>query len=320
MLAIAMAEGASGVRVQLLLLPMRMRANSGLPMGRSRHFDRGQRLLLGLSTALILVACSRGLPDANDPGTGGSPGTGQGGGAAGGIGGAGGATRPTCPTGTAMFSVCVVNNTDVLPFPSGAGGGPEHDSVTAAPATVEAVGTGAAPAQCQSARVFGAAVSSDRWFQIRTADSKLWTIGVGGLGSAPIVKTGDSVTLDLTYQFTPSSGPMSPAISGSVQLSNSAGTPLLWAGDNTYSAPWLSLNSGQALCDQTTGPFGCPTTRYQVTATVNGSVATLEPFSATNLGGYYLAVGEYTVVSQIVHTQCAFDPPPVFAAAAVKLQ
>lgn len=55
-------------------------------------------------------------------------------------------------------------------------------------------------------------------------------------------------------------------------------------------------------------------------ANINGSAATLQPFSATNLGGYYLAVGEYTVVSRITHTECAHDPLPPFMAAAVKMQ
>jgi hypothetical protein len=190
----------------------------------------------------------------------------------------------------------------------------------AAAATVEAVGTGAAPAQCQSARVFGAATSSDWWLQVRTADRKLWTIGVGGLGNTVMIKAGDSVTLDLVYQYTPAGGfwQMPAAISGHLQLSNATGTPLLWAGLNSFSSgTWLSLMSGQALCDQKTGL--CPSTRYEIMATINGSVATLAPFSATSLAGYHLAVGEYAIVRQIIHTECAFMGPPALAAAAVKM-
>ena len=126
-------------------------------MEQPRHFGRGQALLIGLSAALLVVACSKEL------------------GSVGGIGGSGGATtRPTCPSGMVTFSICVVNDADMLPLGgSGGASGAIHDSIVAAAATVEAIGTGAAPAQCQNARVFGAAVSSDRWLQVRTADTKL---------------------------------------------------------------------------------------------------------------------------------------------------
>jgi len=328
-----------------LLFGTRMRANSPRSQDGPRHFDRGRRWLIRFPAALLLAACSGGLGGPDNPGTAGSSGTserggrgGRGGsagtafGGTGGIGGTGviggtggiggiagaGGMRPTCPAGTATFSVCVVNDADTLPLTGGVDAGERHDLVTAAPATVEAIGTGAAPAQCQNARVFGAGASSDWWVQVRTGDSKLWTIGVGGLGNTALVKVGDTVTLDLVYQYTPSGfGQMAPAISGNVQLSNAAGTPLLWAGSNSYSGgTWLSLKSGQALCDQVTGI--CPTTRFDVMATINGSVATLPPFSATDLGGYHLEVGEYAVVLKIIHTECAFTGPPAFAAAAVK--
>jgi len=59
-----------------------MRANSVGSMEQPRHFGRGQALLIGLSAALLVVACSKEL------------------GSVGGIGGSGGATtRPTCPSG-----------------------------------------------------------------------------------------------------------------------------------------------------------------------------------------------------------------------------
>ena len=113
---------------------------------------------------------------------------GIGGGATGGFASAPG--LPACPTGTPTFSVCVVSDADVLPFPDTA---QWHDSVVAGAATVEAVGMGAAPAQCPTARVFGAATSSDWWLQARTTGGVLWTIGLGGLGNAPLVQAGDAV-------------------------------------------------------------------------------------------------------------------------------
>ena len=139
---------------------------------------------------------------------------------------------PTCPEGTPTFSsVGVVNSADVLPTAR-----MSRDTIMAAAVTVEAVGTGAAPAQCQNARLFGAATSSDWWLQVRTADNRLWTIGLAGLGNAPFVQVGDPVKLDLDYQRTMLSGvpisPVVPRVTGSLQLSNAAGTPLLWAGSN----------------------------------------------------------------------------------------
>src|SRR5262249_28259690 len=184
-----------------------------------------------------------------------------------------------------------------------------------------AVGPGTAPAQCQNARVFGAATSSDSWVQVRTADKVLWTIGLGSLGNAAMVKTGDVVTFDLDYQRTNNFGPVSggpPKASGHVQLSNAVGTALLWAGTTSSGSTWLSLTMGQPICDLPS-KFDCVSTRFDVVATVNGSVATFAPFSADYLGGYYLAVGEYDL-SMAINTDsgCFFDGPPPFAAAAVK--
>jgi hypothetical protein len=235
-----------------------------------------------------------------------------------------------CPAGSLTFGVCVVSSADVLPLPDGSGGatggaaGGHQDSITAAAGTVEAVGTGAAPARCQDARIFGAAGSSDRWLQVRTADNVLWTIGLRGFGDAPVVEAGDAVRFDLNYRrYTPTfAGPITqglPRTDGYVQLSATAGTPLLWAGSNSYSATWLSFAMGQPLCDRTAG---CPYTRYDVRATVDGSAATVAPFSTVNVAGYTLAVGEYGVPNLSLptgsHTACAFEGSPPFVAAAVK--
>jgi hypothetical protein len=331
-----------------------MHANAAVSKSRLRHFDRGQRLLTGLAGALLLVACSGDLVGDGQPGTAGSPGSGQGGGGTGGAaglpvgriagaagmsfggvggGGTGGAAGmsfggiggggtggfgdnamlPVCPTGTPSFSVCVVSDADLLPLT-----GTWRDSIIAAAATVEAVGTGTAPAQCASARVFGAATSSDWWVQVRTASGLLWTIGLGGLESAPVVQAGDAVRLDLDYAR-PSSF-WGPALdSGYVQLSNTTGTPLLWAGSTTSGVTWLSLAPGQPLCGNSSG--FCPITRFDVTATINGSVATVAPFSAVYLAGYYVVIGQYNLrgpMGNVGHTGCAFDGLPPFAAAAVK--
>jgi hypothetical protein len=302
--------------------------------------DRGRRLAVRLPAALLLVACSGDLGGGQgQPGTGGRTGTGQGGGGGQGgvagaaMGGAGGAAGqggtgglagmlmlPACPTGGApMFTVCVVSNADVLPLPN-----MSSDSITAAAATVEAVGTGDAPSQCGSARVFGAAGSTGWWLQARTADQVLWTIGLGGFGIVPTtVQVGNHVTLDLAYRRTTNYGPvpnLPPKVSGSVQLSDAAGTPLIWAGSASSGGTWLSLTRGQPLCN-VQPDYGCVTARFDVMATVNGSVATLAPFSARYIAGYYVTVGEYDVVTmQYGDTACAFNGPPPFVAAAVKAQ
>ena len=332
-----------------------MSTNSTSSKGCPRHFSRGQALLIGLLAALVPVACGGDLSGEASPGTAGSSGTGQGGtggavgqggtGGAAGRGGTGGAAGrggagdaagrggtwggslpdlPACPTGTPTFSVCVVRDSDVLPLPiSGVGGmaGMHRDLVKAAVGNVETVGAGTAPARCQDARVFGATASGDWWFQVRTSDNVLWTIGLSGLGDTPLVMTGDKVTLDLDYERTTYYGavPEGPVKAlGWVQVSNGAGTPLVWAGVANYGMTWLSLNRGQGLCNLTTATFGCPATRYEVAATVNGSAATVAPFSAANVGSYYLAVGEYDIGRPATQTSCAFDAPPAFTAAAVK--
>jgi hypothetical protein len=213
-----------------------------------------------------------------------------------GQGGTGGA--PVCPSGTPTFSVCVVSSADPQPFPQGA-----TDPFITTAATVEAVGTGNAPAQCQSARVFGAARSSERWFQVRAANNVLWTIGLAGLGNAPVVRVGDQVTFALEYWAT-----WPHANQGHVQLSDSGGTPLLWAGTSTYRLTLLSLVMGQPLCDLASPIQFCYGKRYDVMATVNGSAATLAPFSATSVGGYTLAVGAYEVGSpRSVSSGCFTD-------------
>jgi hypothetical protein len=308
---------------------MRMQGNPAVAKSRLRHFDRGPCLPIGLAGALLLVACSRdmGGNGQGGRGTGGAAGMSFGGIGGGGMGGFAGAPMlPVCPTATPTFSVCVVSDADVLPFPATA---TWRDSVMAAAATVEAVGVGAAPAQCANARVFGAATSSDWWVQVRTAGGVLWTIGLGGLGDAPVVHAGDAVRLDLDYWRT-TTMPGLPMPSGHVQLSNTAGTPVLWAGLNfssgvTWLSPsgvtWLSLAVGQPLCGYESGL--CPVRRYDVIATVNGSVATVAPFSAVDLGGYYLAVGQFDLRgggggTGGGHTECAFNLPPPVAAAAVK--
>lgn len=269
-----------------------------------------------MSAVLLLAACSEQLGGKGQAGNAGNPGTGQGGG--GGIGGsgtggvAGGPTLPACPTGAPTFSVCVVSDADVLPFSATA---TWHDSVTAAAATVEAVGAGAAPAQCQSARVFGAATSSAWWVRVGAADKGFWTIGVGGLGDTPLVQAGETVTLDLDYYRT-NTMPGLPTPGGHVQLSDRAGTPLLWAGSTSAGTTWLSLAPGRALCARANGT-GCNITRYEVSATVNGNVATVAPFGAVSLGGYDLVTGQYETGAGF-HTECSANGPPPFSAAAVK--
>jgi hypothetical protein len=108
---------------------------------------------------------------------------------------------------------------------------------------------------------------------------------------------------------------------GYVQLSDITGTPLVWAGSDTLmAATWLSLAMGQPRCDYAT--WTCYITRHAVTATINGSVTTMEPFSTAHIGGYSLAIGEASTRSSnrmfSSQSACSFDGPPQFAAAAVR--
>jgi hypothetical protein len=200
----------------------------------------------------------------------------------------------------------------MLPVAGGAGGAAQYESIKGAGVTVEAIGTGAAPAQCRSGVVFGAAANSDRWLQVRTPDQVLWTIGLGGLGNAPMVATGDHLTFDLEFYGASVGG------GGYVQLSDAAGTPLVWAGSTTFGLTWLSLTRGGPVCGIANGS-GC-SFRYDVAVTLNGTVATAAPFSAMSIGGYDLAVGEYDDGMATTSSGCGYPAFPLFAAAAVKAQ
>jgi hypothetical protein len=305
-------------------------------------------VLIGLSVALLLAACSQNLEGGAGGagaggGTGGGAGTsfggsggvagtssggiagtsaggsggggagGGGGTSAGGFGGGGGLPlTPACPTGTPTFSVCLISDADVLPFHPG--GELFQDSVMA-DATIEAVGTGTAPAQCMNARIFGAATNSDRWLQVRAPNNRLWTIGLAGLPDTPAFRAGDPVRLDIDYRRV-QNVPTSWKTFGYVQLSDPAGTPLLWAGLDSYSTTWLSLVMGERLCGVSTGL--CHSARHDVRATINGTAATVAPFSAVSLAGYHLAVGEYDVPFFGGHSGCSQFPTPPLAAVAIK--
>jgi hypothetical protein len=229
----------------------------------------------------------------------------------------GASALPSCPGGAPTFSVCAVSDADVLPLAKMA-----RDSVMAAAATVEAIGAGTAPAQCQSARLFGAATGSDWWVQVRTADTTLWTIGLHGFNNPPGIQTGDSVTLDVQIQRSVSD-PVTPQptrSTGFVQLSNAAGTPLVWAGSDVFMTTWMTLATGRPLCLRS---GFCGVNQDEIVATINGSVATLMPFSSAQIGGYDVSIGANETptrptMSSGSSTGCAFEGPVQFAAAAVK--
>jgi hypothetical protein len=304
----------------------------------ARHFDRGFSLaFLGL-VSLSLAACSTS-PTNLDPGTGGVGGTGinsnlcgstgaagnfqagvGGSTSSGGIGGGGtgagtGGTMsaPTCAAdGTVTFGVCFVNSADVLPPPVTDGG-----NSTSGSATIENVGIGRAPASCEDARWYGARGTSEWWFQARAADNRLWTFGVRGLG-VPLVRKNDTVTLNHAWSGYSASSASNPT--GRLELSDAAGTPLLWAGATLSQAStgWLQFSAADDVCQRAFG--SCQYIRENVTITVNGSVTTVAPFGAACLGGYYIAVGEAATL--VTHNEpCGYDNPgPPFATGAVKVQ
>jgi len=295
-----------------------MRANSRSGRPRSRHFDRAFALL----TVSLLAACSASSGTSDTTGTAGTAGTGAAGTAstAGttGTGGTGGSSGlPVCAGGAPTFGVCFVSDADVLPLPlpGNDAAGTRTNGATAA--TIMDVGIGTAPAQCESARAFGARGPSDWWFQAKTADNHLWTIGVRGLASAPLVAKNDSVTLDLDWHGTQISSYGPPK--GHLQLSNAAATPLLWAGAasgnvGTDGPGWLTFMPGAPIC-RTTDP--CDAGGYDVVFTVNSSRATLPPSGSATTGGYFVANG--ALIKGAAPPQCYDSYGEAFDAAAVKV-
>lgn len=283
----------------------------------SRHFDRGFGCALRSSVpaVVLLAACSGSLSTSGPQGTAGSTGnggtgtecgrtgagncavtggagTGGSGGTTGiggvtGIGGTGGsASLPACTANGPMFGVCFVNDAEADFL-----GGETH---TSGAATIEAAGSGAAPVPCNSVRAIGMSDSSQWWFKARAADNRLWTIGVRGLGgSTPLVHQGDVVTLDIAWQvYHPVPGNSEP--NGLLQLSDVTGTPLLWAGSTTSGgsipdAPtWISFGGGDYACGSP--DTFCDRRQRNVIATVNASSATLPPYGAASLDGYFVQV------------------------------
>ena len=82
---------------------------------------------------------------------------------------------------------------------------------------------------------------------------------------------------------------------GQLQLSDAAGTPLLWAGAHRNSASpadptWISFAGGDYVCGSVE-PF-CDRRQRNVIATVNGSSMTLPPYGGASVGGYSVHVGK----------------------------
>ena len=188
-----------------------------------------------------------------------------------------------------------------------------RETHTSGAATIEAVGSGTAPVGCPSEQAIGMGGQSPWWFQARAADNRLWTIRVAGLGgSTPLVSKGDVVTLELDWRVT-YPVPGITETNGLLQVSDGAGTPLLWAGSTHWAsaipaAPtWISFRAGDDACG--TGAF-CEQRQSNVIATVNGSSMTLPPYGAGTLGGYSLKVTYFASIT------CGDYSPPFQAAAA----
>jgi len=213
-------------------------------------------------------------------------------GAAGTIGAAGtggAAALPTCD------GVCFVSDADTLPIPAA----PLDDGTsTMGIATIEGVGVGGAPAQCESARLFGGTGSSTWWFQARAADGHLWTVGVHGLNATPLVQTGDQVIFNLSYRGYQISG-FGPPL-GQLQLLDAGGAPLLWAyvsnstplpGGSPPGPSWVTIVRAAPVCNFP--PSSCDATRYGDNVTVSAAqMVTLAPGGSADLGGFHVAIGQ----------------------------
>jgi hypothetical protein len=285
----------------------------------------------------LLIACSSSLSSSNDaasPGSGGGAGTvgecgawtgagncaagGTGGGSgttgAGGTGGGSGTTGaggnggevslPACTATGPTFGVCFVNDAEATTAAT--------TLSTSGTATIEAVGAGAAPAPCSGRHVIGVWDSGQWWFRARAADNHLWTIGVHGLADVP-VQVGDTVSLDLDWRESfPVPGVVTPH--GQLQLSDAAGTPLLWAGANPDPSTWISFSEGSAACSAGTC-LSAQVVQTNVNATVNGSSMQIPPYGAASVGGYRVQVtyfarlcGDYVGPFEAAATRIATSP------------
>jgi hypothetical protein len=215
--------------------------------------------------------------------------------------------------GAPSFGVCFVSDADVLPLPTPVFN--DKGTSTTGAATIVDVGTGAAPASCEDARVFGARGTSDWWFQAKAANNRVWTIGVRGLGNVPLVHKTDAVTLNLNWRgYGPGVGVGNPY--GELQLQDAADAPLLWASSDKNTTSWVALAAGPAECDVTAV---CNGDRHAVLANVNGSTATVPSFGSAYLSGFFLAVGQSVNSLGMLPGQCPDYYPPPFEAAAAKV-
>jgi hypothetical protein len=289
--------------------------------------------LIGVAT--VVVACDSGKQATALSGTGGaaaatggaggsqpaSDGGGTGGAGGADLGGTGGATGlPLCDGGPALsFGICVVNDADVVPIRPGS----DTVTVTTGTAIITDVGLGSAPAQCEDARVFGGRGSSDWWFRAKSANGRLWTFGLHGLGAAPRVAKGDTVSLDLSYQGFFIGLYYGPPL-GRLQVQDSTGLPLLWvmAGNRALESTWITLARGAPACAIAPTAPSCSAggTQNEVRATVNGETVTLPPFGTGEVGGYRILTGEdVTAPSPTGNNLCADYYGEAFAAAAIRL-
>lgn len=284
---------------------------------RARHFDRG--FSFAASALALLAACSSSLsssnPGAAGRGGGGTTGIGGDGGTTGiggdsgttGAGGSAGASPlPACTATGPTFGVCFVSDAETTTAST--------TLSTSGTATIEAVGAGAAPASCTSRHVIGTGDSSQSWFRARAADNHLWTIGVLGLAATP-VQVGDTVSLDLDWR---DSFPVPGVVvsDGKLQISDAAGTPLLWAGANPSPSTWISFSEGDAACSADTCLLQ-ERVQTNAIATVNGSSMKIPPYGAASLGGYRVQVtsfagfcGDYAPPFEAAATRIATSPAP----------
>jgi hypothetical protein len=238
------------------------------------------------------------------------------GGTGGAIGGTGGtAPLPLCPAGSPMFGVCIVNDMDPVPIPQKPMYIATNGPVTA---TIVDVGTGTAPAACESARVIGARAPSTWWLQARTADGRLWTIGLNGLSLTPIVAKGDAVSLNMWW-WPEAAGGFGPAF-GSLEMTAADGTHLLWVGSGQPAAAggsWFSLVPGDHLVCAPAPTAFCDIGGHDIIATVDSHTQTLPAFGGAILGSYYVVIGQY--IEMVRPPNCADYFGQLFEAAIVKL-
>jgi hypothetical protein len=169
---------------------------------------------------------------------------------------------------------------------------------------------------CENSRYFGGSTNEKEWFfQARTADNRLWTIGASGL-PAPLLRAGDTVTFDVSVTAGLRVSPSTVVSSGQMNVSTSAGDSLLWvfaAGYGSAQIGGFDVNPGTPCGSGCIGSVNS----VSVSSEATGENVVVPPSSSADIDGYHVVVGAVVVPS--TRPDCFDEFGSSFGAAGVKL-